>query len=567
MAFRTPVNGIAIFGLILLHCGCAPDSSRAGRQTASEAFVRITERAGLRFRHSDGATGKLYFPELMGGGCALADFTGDGLPDIYLVNGAPLPSASVTGRGRDAFYRNTGDGTFTDATPVSGLGGAGYGVGCCAGDYDGDGHLDLYVTNVGENRLYRNLGNGRFQDVTAAAGVGAGGFSAGAAFADYDGDGDLDLYVARYVVWSPERNRVCRVQHGDRQVRAHCRPVVYPAEHDILYRNNGDGSFTDVTRASGLRVPPGRGLGVIWSDIDGDGDQDLYVANDMSANHLFINQGGGTFREEAARRGAALDTSGKPQAGMGLAVADYDGDGHPDIACTNFAGEYLALYRNLGGGVFEDASARSGLTQLTSPYVGFGVLLQDLDLDGYPDLFVANGHVSATEDPRTREALVQPKLLLLNDARGGFFPASDPGPGIAEPRVGRGAAYGDADRDGALDVLVLNWTDAPDLLRNELPLRAGSPRGWIRLRLKGRGRNPFAIGARVELTSGGRTQVQEVRSGGSYCSQSELTLTFGLDAGGDADQVRVRWPDGARTIYRDLPAGREHLLHQTGPGG
>lgn len=555
----------ALLGLCL--AGCGGGTAAPARPEARVRFTRITEAAGIRFRHEDGSSGRMYFPELMGPGCALADFTGDGLPDVFLVNGARLPGCPPGPSFHSAFYRNNGDGTFTEATRASGLWDEGYGIGCCAGDVDNDGHLDLYVTHLGRNTLYQNNGDGTFRDVTEIAGVGAGGFSAGAAFGDYDNDGHLDLFVCRYVVWTPETNQECHVQDAGRLVRSECRPIVYSAARSILYHNTGHGTFEDVTAASGIgAVAPGRALGAVWTDVDGDGNQDLYVTNDMSANFLFMNHGGPNprFTEEGRARGVAVSADGTPQASMGIGVADYDGDGLLDLACTNYANEYLALYRNAGGGRFEDASARSGLAQVTSLYVGFGIGFPDLDLDGWPDLFVVNGHVSAAEGPHMVEALSEPALCLLNDRRGGFVPVADPGPDVTAPRVRRGAAFADIDGDGDVDVLVSNWRGEPDLLRNDFrPGRDG--RHWLRLLLEGRRCNRAAIGARVEVRCGGRVEVQEVRSGGSYCSQSELALRFGLGDAARVDQVRVRWPGGAVERWSNVRAdGTWRLVEGSG---
>lgn len=538
----------------LLMAGCpARGQSPPTAPAAAPVFTRANEEAGVRFTHTDGSSGRKYFAEVMGPGCAVVDLTGDDLPDLYLVNGAPLPGAPP-GKVTDAFYRNNGDGTFTDATAESGLSDPGYGMGVCAGDYDGDGRLDLYVTNVGRNSLYRNLGSGRFQDVTRAAGVGAGGFSSGSAFGDYDGDGDLDLYVARYVRWSPEKDLPCTARDGTREVRVYCRPSVYPPEQGLLYRNNGNGTFTDVTRAAGMALP-GRSLGAIWSDVDEDGDPDLFVANDMGSNFLFINQGKGRFTEEALSRGVALGEGGRAQASMGVASFDYDGDGHLDLACTNFSGEYLALYRNLGQGAFEDVSGASGLVGLTAPYVGFGVNTPDLDRDGRPDLFIANGHVTeGAEQFYPGVKFAQPKLLVRNQPSG--FTAWPAGEVLTTPRVGRGSALGDWDGDGDVDLLVANWKEQPDLLRNTYATGGH----FLRLKLQGK-RNRFAIGARVELEAGGRKQVQEVRSGGSYLSQDELPLTFGIAAAPTAS-VRVRWPGGGWERWPDLEGSRLHTLRE-----
>lgn len=542
----------AVAGLL---AGCSRPSKSARPSLATPPpYVRATGEAGLRFTHFAGESGRKYFPEVMGPGCALVDLTGDDRPDIYLVNGAALPGTPRR-TATDAFYRNNGDGTFTESTAASGLNDPRYGMGVCAGDYDGDGRLDLYVTNLGRNTLYRNRGDGTFTDVTDAAGVGAGGFSTGAAFADYDGDGDLDLYVARYVRWSPEADRPCTAADGPHTVRVYCRPSVYPPAQGLLYRNNGNGTFTDVTARAGLALP-GRSLGCVWSDVDEDGDPDLFVANDMGANFLFINHGSGRFTEEGLSRGIALGEGGRAQASMGVLSLDYDGDGRLDLGCTNFSGEYLALYRNLGDGTFQDVSGNSGLVGLTAPYVGFGLLAPDADLDGSPDLFVANGHVTeAAEQFYPGVKFAQPKLLLRNLA--GRFTGWEGGATLTTPRVGRGAAAGDWDGDGDVDLLIANWKEQPDLLRN---IVSGSARS-VRVKLVGK-RNRFGIGARVELRSRAKVQVQEVCSGGSYLSQSELILTFGTGTSSTPSEVRVRWPGGQREIWSGIPAGRLQVLRE-----
>lgn len=558
---RTPLVVLLWAGLLTLH-GCGGPRGRVPAPTPPGSGIRLTRRtaeAGIRFHHEDGSSGRKYFPEVMGPGCAFVDLTGDGLPDIYLINGAPLPGAPTGAVYGNRFYRNNGDGTFTDGTTKAGLADGRYGMGCCAGDYDNDGFVDLYVTHLGRNTLFRSNGDGTFTDVTAAARVGGGGFSTGAAFADYDNDGYLDLYACRYVDWAPERNVACTAKDGTTTVRVYCRPDVYPPVRDILYRNNGNGTFTDVTRAVGMDVEPGRGLGCVWCDVDNDGDQELFVANDTTANLLFINNGSGRFSEEALARGVAFGENGRPQASMGVAAVDYDGDGRLDLGCTNFSGEYLTIYRNLGAGRFEDASARAGVMEATSRYVGFGLGFPDLNLDGWSDLFVGNGHVTeAAERFYPGASFAQPSLCLLNNGSGGFAPAPDPGPGVTSPRVSRGVAFGDYDGDGGPDVLVNNWRGEPDLLRNDVRDRGH----WLRLTLVGSKCNRSAIGARVEVTSGGRTQVQEVRSGGSYCSQSEFALTFGLGVSLVAEMVRIHWPGGGTDTWDRLPAGRAHTLRQ-----
>ena len=554
---------LAALGLALaaITAGCRRHGHAAASKMppAGIRFERANAAAGIRFRHEDGSSGRKYFPEVMGPGCALVDLNGDGLPDIYLLNGAPLPGASGDGSYGNRLYINNGDGTFRDATEASGLRDGGYCMGVCAGDYDNDGFVDLFVTHLGRNRLYHNNGNGTFTEVAASAGVDADGFSTGATFVDVDNDGYLDLYVARYVRWDAAHDTPCYANDGSNQMRVYCRPIVYPPADALLYHNNHDGTFTEVSRQQGLRVPPGRSLGVIAADFAGKGQPSLFVANDMSANFLFTPTASQRFQEKALDAGVALSAQGRPQASMGVAVTDYDGDGRLDLACTNFSGEYLALWHNLGGGLFEDVSVRTGVAAATTRYVGFGLGFPDLDLDGWPDLFVVNGGVTeAAERFYPGASLAQPKLCLRNNTRGGFDPVAGAGPGVDLPRVSRGAAFADFDGDGRVDVLVSNWRDEPDLLRN-----VTNPHGhWLRLALEGTRCNRSAIGARVEVMSGGRTQVQEVRSGGSYCSQSELTLTFGLGNAPSVERVRVHWPGGGTQEWSGLSVDRLHHLRQ-----
>ena len=559
--WRQSMLVVSVLAVIGATAGCRQKTSSGNSGVANTAvplrFERVTQIAGIDFQHRDGSSGRKYFPEVMGPGCAFADFTGDGRPDIYLVNGAPLPGDSAASY-RNRFYRNKGDGTFVDETVISGLGNEGYGIGCCAGDFNGDGLLDLYVTNLGPNALYQNNGDGTFTDVAAAVGVQATGFSTGAAFADYDGDGHLDLYVCAYVEWSPETNVTCESPDGQNLVTVYCRPLVYPAARNVLYHNNGNGAFTDVTATAGMQVRPGRSLGCLWTDIDNDGDLDLYVANDGTANFLFVNQGQGRFVEEAVGRGVAFGERGEPQASMGVAAADFDGDGWMDLAVTNFSGEYANLYQNAGGGQFTDGSAMTGVRAATFPFVGFGIGLPDLDLDGWPDMFVVNGHVTAAaEQFYVGTNLKQPNLCLRGDGQR-FLPFPDLGTAVTNAEVSRGLACADYDGDGDLDLLVMNWRGEPDLLRNDSP-DAGN---WLRISLQNDVASSPVIGARVSVTAAGRTQVQEVRSGGSYCSQSEFVLTFGLGGATQAETVRVQWPEGRENVWHDLTAGLTHPLRR-----
>ena len=517
-------------------------------------FTRTTTEAGLRFVHRDGSSGRYYLPEVMGPGCAFVDLTGDELPDLYLLNGAALPGAPPGLVYGSRLYRNNGDGTFADVTQGSGLEDGKYALGCCAGDYDNDGDTDLFVTHFGESTLYRNTGKGSFSDATQEAGIRVRGFCTGASFADYDGDGYLDLYVCRYVKWTPETNRRCAQMAGEQSVQGNCKPTVYPAERGVLYHNNGDGTFTDQTTKAGMTLVE-RSLGCVWSDIDDDGDPDLYIANDLGPNYLYINRGG-RFREEAMVRGVALGETGQPLAGMGVCAADYDGDGHLDLACTNFLGEYLNVYRNRGDGYFEEMSAQAGVMEPTSRYVGFGLGMPDLDLDGALDMVVVNGHVSDTADQFIPGVSIkQPSLCFRGEGKGSFVLISEPGGELTTPRFSRGLAFADYDADGDVDALVANRNGEPDLARND-----SSPRGnWLQLDLRGVRCNRSAIGARVVVTAGGRSWTQEVCSGSSYLSQSDLVLTFGLGENRTAEKVSVRWPGGGTQEWSNLAAGKRHV--------
>ncbi len=527
-------------------------------QASAIRFSRQTDSAGIRFKHTDGSSGRKYFPEVMGPGCVFTDLTGDGRPDVYLVNGAALPGAAKSPDAGNRFYVNRGDGRFDDRTEAAGLRDGGYGIGASAADYDGDGDTDLFVTQLGKCRLYQNNGKGGFQDVTDEAGAGVTGFAAGSAFADYDLDGDLDLFVTRYVKWTPATSITCKHNDGTHVTSVHCRPVVFPPDTSVLLRNNGSGKFENVTRAAGITTPQ-RSLGCIWFDADSDGDLDLFVANDMGPNFLYMNDGKGGFTEEGLGRGGALGDSGRPQASMGVFVIDYDADGNMDLACTNFSGEYLALYRNRGQGQFEDVSAQAGLVEVTAPHVGFGFGLPDIDLDSIPDLFLANGNVTeGAERFYPGVQFAQPSVCLRGEAGGRFRPVADPGPDVVKPRVSRGVAFADYDGDLDLDILVSNWRGEPDLLRNDTN---GSGKA-IRVRLQGKGKNRDGIGAVVRVSAGGRNQMQELCSGVSYCSQSELALTFGVGNSATAESVRVRWPGGVEQDYGPLAAGKEHLLQQ-----
>jgi enediyne biosynthesis protein E4 len=541
----------------------APAAAPATATAPSPLFRDVTEEAGITFSHHS-APEKKYILESMSGGVALLDYDGDGRLDVYFVDSLTVDTANDPRAARSALYRNLGGMRFADVTDAAGVGHPGWGMGVCVADYDGDGRPDLYVTALGANRLYRNRGDGSFEEVARRAGVEGGGWSTGCGFADYDRDGDLDLFVSRYVEVDlgklPEfgKDKTCQY----RGVAVQCGPRGLPGTGDLLYRNDGDGSFTEVGEAAGVADPDGLlGLGVAWLDVDGDGWPDLFVANDSNANQLYLNRRDGTFEEVAFPIGVAVSEDGGEQGSMGIAVGDYDGSGRQSLFVTNFAEEYNALYRN-DGDYFTDASFRSKSAPPSLPYVGWGTAFFDFDNDGWLDLIVANGHVYPQLDNAKlgASAPYRQRRLLYRNLGGGVFEeiAERHGEALTEPRVGRGLAVGDLDDDGRLDVVINDLDGAPQVLRNEL---AGGGH-WLLVELVGRAPNTSAIGATVELTAGGRTQVRTVRSGTSYLSQDDLRQHFGLGAAGKAERVRVVWPDGSATEIADVAADRKLVIEE-----
>ncbi len=450
--------------------------------------------------------------------------------------------------GQYPLYRNQGDGTFQEVAGKAGIeSNRHYGMGVAVGDYNNDGSDDLFLTHFGgPDILYRNNGNGTFGNVTPVARVGGDGrWSTSAAFLDYDNDGDLDLYVASYLDQSFENNKICRVE----SIVTYCKPEVYNGVSDVLYRNNGDGTFTDVSQEAGIALPGGKGLGVVSLDYNRDGLVDIYVANDQVDNFLFKNEGDGTFSEMGLLSGTALDEHGEPQAGMGTVAADYDSDGLLDIGVTNFELEYLALYRNRGDGFFEDMSSLTGILLPTRPFVGFGLAMMDVDNDADLDLLVANGHIQDNASAVRADALYrQPKLLLENVGAHFQDVTSERGEALSVPQVSRGLAWGDYDNDGDLDVLVSNCGGSPGLLRND----GGDPNSWLQLRLVGKKSNRNGFGALVELKAGRKRLVTQVTSAGSYLSASDYRAHFGLGDYQGPLEVTVYWPSGIRDSLGDL---------------
>ncbi len=555
---------IAAFFLLLFPLAAGQAASPQGKKTPGPAasasrirFVDVVKSAGLRFRHYSGASPEKYVIETMGSGAAFLDYDGDGWLDIFLVNGGAVPGYPAPGPVRHALYRNLGNGRFRETTAEAGVGGNGhYGMGAAAADYDGDGHTDLFVTAFTRNALYRNRGDGAFEEVTERAGVAGGMWSSSAAFLDYDRDGDLDLFVARYVDFDYSRNRIC----GDsfRKIRGYCHPDVYDGLTNLLYRNNGDGTFADVSQASGIAGHVGKGLGVVAADLDQDGWIDLYVANDSVRNFLFRNRGDGTFEENGVRAGVAYDEGGRPQAGMGTAAGDFDGDGRLDLIVTNLDHEYNNLYRNTGS-LFVDVAYATGFGAPSLPFVGWGTEWFDMENDGDLDVLVVNGHVVdnvALLRPGSRYP--QPKLLFENLGGRMREVSAKHGSALSAPRVSRGAAFGDYDNDGDVDVLVLNLGGAPQLLRND----GGNRGGWISLALEGVKSPRDAIGTRVQATVAGRTLTRYLAGGGSYLSSSDHRIHIGLGTAERADRIEIAWPSGVVDVLENVASGRFYRVRE-----
>jgi hypothetical protein len=514
----------------------------------------VTARAGIHFDHNSGAFGAKYLPETLGPGCAFLDYNGDGWLDILLVNAMDWPGhkrAQSTPQSSLQLYRNNRNGTFTDVTRQAGLAVEMYGMGVAVGDYNNDGLPDLLVTAVGQNRLFQNTPQGRFIDVTEKAGLGGrNGFSTSALWFDFDRDGHLDLFVCNYVKWAPEHDVFCSV---DGKRKSYCTPEAYHGATCWLFRNRGDGTFEDVTARSGVFDTSSKSLGVAMLDYDRDGWPDLLVANDTQPNKLYRNRRDGTFEDVAVRASVAFSEDGKARAGMGIDAADIDRSGRESIAVTNFDGEMIALYRPDANGVYKDIAPVSGIGQASKNSLGFGCLFFDADLDGNLDLFAANGHIDETaRNIRANGAYAQAPHLFLSNGRGQFRDvAREAGNDFVAPKVARGAAYGDFDNDGDVDLLVTTNHGPAHLYRNDL---ANGNRS-LRLRLRGTKSNRDGIGAIARLTTADGTQSRMVKSGSSYLSQSELALTFGLGKRDRAQRLVIEWPSGRVDEHGPLAAG------------
>ena len=512
-------------------------------------LVDVTAAAGIAFRHDNARSAEKYLIETMGAGAAWIDFDNDGWLDLYLVNSAPTkvykPQRPLGG----ALYRNNGNGTFTDVTAKAGVTAAGiFGMGVAVGDFDNDGFPDLYVIGFGQSILYHNNRDGTFSDVTAKAKVSnQGGWGSSGAWFDYDHDGRLDLVVANYLDFTPERNLIC--QQGGH--RSYCHPNKYHGQPAVLYHNNGDGTFSDVSRASGIGSKAGNGLGVVCFDFNGDGWTDVFIANDSMENFLFVNRGNGTFEEVGIAAGVALGEDGKAEAGMGVDAADYDRDGRLDLFVTHLDLELNRLYRNLGDGTFEDATFRSKIGARNFRMSGFGTRFIDYDNDGWRDLFIANGHVLDNIEQFHKDTTHAEPNTMYRNVRGSFADVSSQlGPAMLAPQVGRAAAFADFDNDGDIDILVTSNGGAPRLLRND----GGNRKHWIQLRLIGVRSNRDGIGARVKLTAAGLTQVDEAKGGMSYQAAHDPRLHFGLDSAARIDSIEIRWPSGQVDRLQDVAA-------------
>ncbi len=541
------------------------DGDRASTKRDTVGFVDVTANSGVTFRHVNGASGRMYFIETNGSGLGCFDYDRDGDQDLYLVQGGALPGYAEPGPFTSRLYRNDGGLHFTDVTDTAGCGATVYGTGCLLGDYDGDGWRDVFVYGWGKNQLFRNRGDGKFEDVTDRAGVGDSRYAGAALWADFDRDGDLDLFVGNYVKWTVALHRTCALPPA---AQSYCHPDVFEPDSDLLYRNNGDGTFTDVTARAGITRRDGKALGAIASDVDDDGDQDLFVANDSTANFLYRNDGKPgelAFTDISEAASISYDRDGRTQGCMGCDFADIDGDLDADLVVTNLAMEANALYLNEGKTRFDEQAMARGIARSSVLDFGWGIRFFDFDDDTDQDLLVVNGHLHAGVTQYDASQLYEqlPKLLL-NDGAGHFTPwelksGLEAGPFFEQRHVGRGLVLADLDNDGDLDLAINANNHDAIIAERRGPVGAGH---WLGIELHGSGKNPDAIGARVDVTAGGKTLRLEQRGAASFASWQDLRLHFGLGSVTVAEQVVVRWPDGRNEVFGPLASDRFHALER-----
>jgi hypothetical protein len=561
--YRARMGWAFPIGLVAVLCLTASElparQSSASATTGKVVFRNIAAAAGVNVTHVNGASPEKYFAEIMGSGGLFFDFDDDGWIDIFIVDGGSVADAKVAATARHRLFRNRGNGTFEDVSARSGIRHREYGMGACAGDYDNDGAVDLYVTNYGPNQLFRNVGGGRFIEVARAGGAATALWSTSCAFTDVDRDGFLDLFVTNYVQAEKTNNKFCG-RRSPMQLRGYCHPLAYDPSPNVLYRNMGKGTFQDVSAKTGIAAFRGNGLGVAVTDMDEDGWPDVFVANDGRPNFLFRNKGGGAFDEVGLLAGVSLAADARPRAGMGTAFGDYDGDGRLDLVVTNHEFEMHSLFRALGGGVFADITLASGLGPLTLPYVGFGVAFVDFDNDTRRDLMIVNGNVvDNIAEFRKGAKHAQPSLLLRNTGDRFQSVGGEAGPAFAAETVSRALARGDIDNDGDLDVLITSNGGAVQLLLND----GGNRNNALLVRTVGTPKsNRDGIGARLELTADGRTFVDQVTSGSSYLAQHDMRAHFGLGRAQRADQLEITWPSGRVDVLKSLPANHVITVHE-----
>jgi enediyne biosynthesis protein E4 len=534
----------------------APAATDVPRYSGPIQFADATASAGIQFKHNSGAFGKKYLPETLGAGCAFLDYDNDGWQDVLLINSMNWPGR--TGRSYPALYHNNQNGTFTDVTRAAGLAVEMYGLGCAVADYDNDGFNDIYVTCLGANRLFRNLGTGKFQDVSAKAGVGDPSFSSSAIWFDYDKDGKLDLFVCNYVEWSIDKDLFCTL---DGTNKSYCTPESYKGQSSTLYRNRGDGTFENATKRAGLYDPACKSLGVAMIDYDNDGWPDLFVANDTQPNKLYRNNTDGTFTDNAMTAGIAFSEAGVARAGMGVDAADYDGSGRQSLVIGNFSNEMMALYHNEGTGLFIDEAPTSTIGKASLLTLTFGCFFFDYDLDGLPDIYASNGHVSDDISAvQEKVKYAEPPHLFRNLGKKKFEAVTSKlGGALGRAMVGRGAAYGDYDNDGDLDVLVMSNNGRARLLRND----GGNQNNLLRIKTMGTSSNRDGIGAKITVKVTNQQKLWGVvKTGSSYASQSELPLTFGLGKSEKVASIEVVWPSGRVDTLQDVSANQSITIQE-----